>query len=58
MSKSTRRDFLKRSALGAATVGLTPYLFTSAQPVRAEATSDRLRMGCIGVGDKIGRAHV
>ncbi len=31
--------------------GLAPYFFTSAQPVQAQATSDRLRMGCIGVGD-------
>ncbi len=55
MTKSTRRvflrDSLKCSALGAASVGLAPYLFSSAQPVRAQGPSDRLRMGCIGVGD-------
>jgi predicted dehydrogenase len=41
-----RRHFLQASAAAA----LTPYLFTSSQPLRAEAVSDRLRMGCIGVG--------
>ncbi len=50
MRKTTRRDFLKQSALGAAAVGLTPYLLSSAQPVRAQTVGDRLRMGCIGVG--------
>jgi predicted dehydrogenase len=44
---TTRRDFLKTAA---ATAAVTPYLYSSAQPVRAEAPSDRLRMGCIGVG--------
>jgi predicted dehydrogenase len=50
MTKTSRRDFLKQSALGTAGIGLTPYLFSSTQPVMAQAPSDRLRMGCIGVG--------
>lgn len=50
MSQRSRRTFLKQVALGATTAGLTPYLFSSARPLRAEAPSDRLRMGCIGVG--------
>lgn len=50
MNKSTRRDFLKQSALGTAGIGMTPYLFSSARAARAQAPSDRLRMGCIGVG--------
>ncbi len=51
MSKPTRREFLKKSALAASMVGGAPYFLSSAQPVLAQAPSDRLRMGCIGVGD-------
>ena len=47
MKNTNRRTFLKQSAAVAA---LTPYFFSSAQPVRAEAPSDRLRVGCVGVG--------
>lgn len=50
-NNTSRRNFLKQSALGVLGVGVTPYLVSSSQPVRAEAASDRLRMGCIGVGD-------
>jgi len=50
MNKSTRREFLKQSALAATVVGGVPYFLSSAQPVFAQAPSDRLRMGCIGVG--------
>ncbi|MDR2116928.1 MAG: Gfo/Idh/MocA family oxidoreductase [Planctomycetaceae bacterium] len=50
MSTTSRRDFLKQSALGAAGIGITPYFLSSAQPVQAQAPSDRLRIGCIGVG--------
>ncbi|MDR3110903.1 MAG: Gfo/Idh/MocA family oxidoreductase [Planctomycetaceae bacterium] len=49
-TKSTRRSFLQSSAGAATTAIVTPYIFSSAQPVRAQAPSDRLRMGCIGVG--------
>ncbi|MDR1957563.1 MAG: Gfo/Idh/MocA family oxidoreductase [Planctomycetaceae bacterium] len=49
-SKSNRREFLKKSSVAAAAVGLTPYLFSSVQPVMAQAASDRLQIGCIGVG--------
>ena len=51
MNKPTRRDFLKKSAFAASVVGGVPYFLSSAQPVHAQAPSDRLRMGCIGVGD-------
>ncbi|MGL4595813.1 MAG: Gfo/Idh/MocA family oxidoreductase [Thermoguttaceae bacterium] len=51
MFEFSRRGFLKRSAAGVAGAGLVPYLFSSAQPLRAESPSDRLQMGCIGVGD-------
>ncbi len=54
MTQTTRRDFLKhslkQSALGATSLGLAPYLFSSAQPVQAQGPGDRLRMGFIGVG--------
>ena len=51
MKKTNRRDFLKRSTTVAAAASLTPYLFSSAQPAMAQAASDRLQIGCIGVGD-------
>jgi len=54
----TRRDFLKRSAVVTAAAGFTPYLFSSVQPVHAEAASDRLQIGCVGVGSMgAGDAH-
>ncbi|MDR1484007.1 MAG: Gfo/Idh/MocA family oxidoreductase [Planctomycetaceae bacterium] len=49
--KTTRRNFLKQTAAsGIAVTTVSPYFFTSAQPARAEAVSDRIRVGCIGVG--------
>ena len=51
MNKTTRRDFLKQSAIAASAVGAVPYFLSSQQPALAQAPSDRLRMGCIGVGD-------
>ena len=51
MSKTTRRDFLKQSAIAASAVSAVPYFMSSEQPVLAQQASDRLRMGCIGVGD-------
>jgi len=56
MSKTTRRDFLKQSAVAAAAVGTAPYFFSSQQPALAQQASDRLRMGCIGVGS-MGRGN-
>lgn len=47
---TNRRDFLKNTSALAATALGTPYLFTSAQTVRAEEASDRLRVGCVGLG--------
>ena len=48
--KTNRRQFLKGSSAAVAGATLTPYLLSSAQPVRAQAPSDRLRVGCVGVG--------
>ena len=50
MTSSTRRNFLKQSAIAAAAIGGAPYFLSSQQPLHAQAPSDRLRMGCIGVG--------
>ena len=50
MGQTTRRDFLKQSAVAAAAVGAVPYFLSSQQPVLAQQASDRLRLGCIGVG--------
>ncbi|MDR0871060.1 MAG: Gfo/Idh/MocA family oxidoreductase [Planctomycetaceae bacterium] len=47
MSRTTRRHFLKTAA---ATAAITPYFLSSVQPLRADAPSDKLRMGCIGLG--------
>ncbi|GHT34148.1 NADH-dependent dehydrogenase [Planctomycetales bacterium] len=47
----SRRNFFKKSAVITAGSLTVPYFLSSAQPVRAEAASDKLRMGCIGVGD-------
>ena len=57
MSKTTRRNFLKQSAIAATAVGAVPYFFSSQQPALAQqAPSDRLRMGCLAVGQE-GRAR-
>ncbi len=48
MRNLNRRDFLKSSALAAAATAI-PWTET-VKPVWAQAPSDRLRMGCIGVG--------
>jgi predicted dehydrogenase len=46
MSRTSRRQFLQAAA-GAA---FTPYFLSSVQPAAAQAASDRLRMGSIGLG--------
>lgn len=51
MSKTTRRTFLKTAAASGTAVAMTPYLFSSQQAHAQEAASDRLQIGCIGVGD-------
>ncbi len=48
-SNLNRRNFLKSSAAMAAAATVFPWVETS-KPVWAQATSDRLRMGSIGVG--------
>ena len=52
MSRTSRRQFL-RTVAG---VTLTPYLFSSAQPVAAQSANDRIQVGCIGFGG-MGRAN-
>ena len=52
MKNTTRREFLKKTALGTVGAATVPYLFTTVQPVRAQAPSDRLRMGLIGCGGR------
>ena len=49
MRNLNRRDFLKSSAALAAAATAIPWTETI-KPVWAQAPSDRLRMGCIGVG--------
>ena len=49
MKQLSRRDFFKASAAAAAMATAIPVVATS-KPVWAQAPSDRLRMGCIGVG--------
>ena len=56
MNKTTRRGFLRQSAAAALAVGTVPYFLSSPQPVFAQQANDRLRMGCIGVGD-MGRGN-
>ncbi len=52
-----RRNFLKSSAALAVAASAIPWVETS-KPVWAQAPSDRLRMGCIGVGSMgRGNAH-
>jgi len=49
MSNTTRRHFLKQS-VAAASLGVVPYFLSSQQPAQAQAPSDRLRVGLVGVG--------
>ena len=49
MKQVTRRDFFKTSAVAAAMATAIPVV-SAPKPVWAQAPSDRLRMGCIGVG--------
>ncbi|HIQ21030.1 MAG TPA: Gfo/Idh/MocA family oxidoreductase [Planctomycetes bacterium] len=51
MCCTTRRQFLRRSAAGAALGGVVPYLCTSRQG-RAGSANDRLRIAAIGVGGR------
>ena len=49
MKQVTRRDFFKTSAVAAAMATAIPVVAAS-KPVWAQAPSDRLRLGCIGLG--------
>lgn len=50
MKSTTRRSFLRHSAVIAGATMAVPYLFSSAQPARAVGANDTLRFGFIGVG--------
>ncbi|MDO4550086.1 MAG: Gfo/Idh/MocA family oxidoreductase [Planctomycetia bacterium] len=50
ISTTTRRDFLKTAATLAAACTVTPRVFAPSDLYAFQAPSDRLRMGCIGVG--------
>ena len=49
-ARSTRRDFLRKSALAAAAGAATPYFPWSKRAFANLAANDRPRIGCIGVG--------
>jgi predicted dehydrogenase len=53
---ATRREFLKTTAVSAATAAAVPYFFThrplSAADEKASGSGDRLRLGCIGTGSR------
>lgn len=48
--RTTRRDFLKKSATAAAAIGAVPHFLSSRLASGGESANDRLRIGCIGVG--------
>lgn len=50
VKQPTRRDFLKSASAVAAACTVTPRVFAPADLYAFDAPSDRLRMGCIGVG--------
>src|ERR1043165_3293229 len=52
MSKHSRRLFLKKSVLGGAILGMSASSYRS--PFAAEAPSERVRVGMIGVGNQGG----
>src|SRR3989442_9879778 len=47
-NQTSRRDFLR----GAAYTGIGIWIVDSARPASAQAPSDRVNFGCIGVGGK------
>ncbi|HUY33963.1 MAG TPA: Gfo/Idh/MocA family oxidoreductase [Pirellulales bacterium] len=49
-ASSTRRDFLRKTALAAAAGAATPYFPWSRRAFANVAANDRPRIGCIGVG--------
>lgn len=50
MKTTNRRGFLKQTSALTAGAAITPYLVSSAQPVRAEEANDRLQIGFVGLG--------
>ena len=48
--RTTQRDFLTKSTLAAAAVGAVPYFRWAQKAFANESASDRLQIGCIGVG--------
>ena len=61
--KNNRRQFLKKSAAGAAVAGFVPYFSSTPKALANVMKNDRLQVGCIGVGgmgrnDAIGHAKL
>jgi predicted dehydrogenase len=57
-SGTTRREFLRRSVLGAAAGAAVPYFVCSPKAFANDSPNDRPRIGCIGVGSMgTGDAH-
>ncbi|MEX0936676.1 MAG: Gfo/Idh/MocA family oxidoreductase [Pirellulales bacterium] len=57
-SRTTRRDFLKKSTAAAALTGATPYFAWSPKAFANQDANDRPIIGCIGVGSMgTGDAH-
>lgn len=48
--KNNRRQFLKKSAVGAAAVGFVPYFSSTSKALTGGMKNDRLQVGCIGMG--------
>jgi predicted dehydrogenase len=53
--KSTRRDFLKRSAAVAGTAAATPYVLSSARTVKGQDANEKPTIAAIGIGGSRGR---
>ena len=53
----SRRDFIRRSAVGAAAAGAAASVLTAANHSRAYAANQRLRVGFVGVGGRC-QAHI
>ena len=48
--KNNRRQFIKKSAAGAAAAGFVPYFASTPKALANVMKNDRLQVGCIGVG--------
>jgi len=51
-TRTTRRDFLKRSAVAAAATGTVPYFSWNQKAFANASSNDRPKIGCIGLGNQ------